>query len=113
MQVIFRGQCRASAECAALQSRNGIAESHAFLDIFFAQHSVDESGMKSIARAGRVATSSGDCERRRFDELTFAVNDRAARAERSADNRVAVASVCFDECRAQVTDAGQSMWKFG
>src|SRR6266850_4838016 len=103
----------AGTQAATLQCRNCVAQSHARLKVFAAQHAVDESTVKSIAGAGRVATTTGYFKGRRFDELSFAVTSCAARAQRGPDNRTTITGFELDQCCAFVADARQSMRELG
>src|SRR2546423_6038148 len=85
-----------TAERATLQSSHRISKRHADFQIFLAQHSVDESRVKCITRARRVAATTGHSKCGRFNELAFTINDCAARAERRADKRAAITRSRFD-----------------
>ena len=60
------------------------------------QQSVKQAAVKRVARAGSVAAAAGDCERRRLDELSLAINRRAVAALRQADYSTAVTSLQSD-----------------
>src|SRR5215204_7496989 len=83
-----RRQRRARAESAALERGDGTARAQAALDLFAAEHAVDEARVEGIARAGRVMAAAGPGEGRRLDEDAAVVDDRAALAQRHADDRV-------------------------
>src|SRR5438309_11824013 len=113
LQFVDGRQRRSPAERAAFQRRERVAISHARFQILALQHSVNEAGMKGVAGAGRITTSAGNFERRRFNELALTVVDCSARAQSGADDWTTITRFQFDERCAFVIDAGQPIRKIG
>ena len=76
-----------------------------------AQHPEEKPAMKRIARAGRVLASAGGVKRRRFDELSIAVNDGARRSERHAGDRASVTCLQLNERCTSIRNSSHAMRK--
>src|SRR5688572_17649235 len=107
-----RRQSCACAECAAFHCRDRVAKFQTGFHVRAREKAIKNSAVKRVAGAGRVTATTGRSVPARFNKGSFGIDDCARRADRHADYGATKSLVEFNECRAFVSDPGDTLRKF-